>query len=80
MLWQKIMIRLATNPQAKKWMQGSRKMTDLASRFVGGGQVCAGGGRQGGVATAKREEKLVVLSGGVCSRKIGVNSHLSPYM
>ena len=36
MLWQKLMITLATNPQAKHWMQNSRKMTNLASRFVGG--------------------------------------------
>jgi len=33
------MIRLATNPRAKQIMQGSRKMTDLASRFVGGQTV-----------------------------------------
>ncbi len=36
MLWQKMMIKLATNSQAKQWMQNSRKMTDLANRFVGG--------------------------------------------
>jgi proline dehydrogenase len=36
MLWQKIMIRLARNSQAKQWMQDSRKMTVLANRFVGG--------------------------------------------
>lgn len=39
MFWQKMMIRLATNPQAKHWMQSSRKMTDLAERFVGGQSV-----------------------------------------
>lgn len=36
MFWQKMMITLATNQQAKRWMQSSRKMTNLASRFVGG--------------------------------------------
>ncbi len=39
MLWQKGMIKLATNQRAKQIMQGSRKMTDLASRFVGGQSV-----------------------------------------
>lgn len=39
MLWQKMMIKLATNSRAKRMMQGSRKMTELASRFVGGQSV-----------------------------------------
>ncbi|MEN8188863.1 MAG: proline dehydrogenase family protein [Thermodesulfobacteriota bacterium] len=33
------MIKLATNPRAKRLMQNSRRMTDLANRFVGGQSV-----------------------------------------
>lgn len=36
MLWQKLMIRLATNQQVKQWMQNSRKLSALAGTFVGG--------------------------------------------
>ncbi len=32
MLWQKLMIKLATNPRAKQMMQGSRKMTDFYNK------------------------------------------------
>lgn len=45
MLWQKMMIALATNSRAKRWMQRSRKMTNLASRFVGGQSADEGSSR-----------------------------------
>lgn len=39
MFWQRMMIKFAANPSAKRWMQGSRKMTNLSTRFVGGQTV-----------------------------------------
>ena len=61
MLWQKMMIRLATNPGAKRWMQESRKISNLATRFVGGQSVKEAAARAGQLLRKRRRSSLFYL-------------------
>ncbi len=61
MLWQKIMIGLATNPRAKQWMQESRKISNLATRFVGGQSVQEAAARAGQLLQKSRRSSLFYL-------------------